>query len=545
MAQPPSAHPMIAKPAVLPGVASSTSTSTKTATNGEALERQLDALLKPTTLEDLARKGGQIKTMKERDLRELIRQSILTLMQSSTSLAGLDQEQLLDQVQGELKRTMAAKATERAEREALHTELAALTDRLTRTDAELEESTVENGSLRGQLADAEQETATLRAELEAAHSKAGMSGDLNAWAHEIDVQWFAGRHQRQRTEGASLLESLAGHLAACQQLLTDYPAAPPGIDAAGDVIARIKTLLALRQQDQGWIVELQKRQGAMLEEREKLRAERESGRVALDEELARSIEAEAQADHLAEQVTALQLRIVDLEARPTETAPAAVWNEELAELRERIAESQTHLEDASAARIRAERELATTATDRATAEGRLAESESQVTELTSLLQTLEAQVTDQRKTTDIARLASVEAEALRAEIEGLKLLLRDREAVLADERARVHADRDRHRADNAARLEAMRRVELALVQLKDQLAAAERQLAERDAERAVLLAEMEHVQKRPAPAPAAPLVLDRNAEVAALADELAVARNRAREAELRRNVSVRSPRLAT
>ena len=500
------------------------------ATNGSALERQLDALLTPTTIADLARQGGSIKTMKERELRELIRHALLTLMQSSTSVAAPDQEQLLDQVQGELQRTLAATAAERAEQEALRAELA--------------HATTAMGNLSLRLAEAEQAAATLRAEVLAAQSEAAMPGAPAAWAHAIDAQWFAGRHQRQHLAGASLLESLADHLTACQQLLAEYPATPPGVDAAGDVIARIETLLALRKQDQHWLAELQKRQGAMLAEREKLRAERESGHAARDEGVARTLAAEAQANHLAEQVAALQQRIVDLEARPTETDPAAVWNEELAELRERIAESQAHLEAASAARIRAERELASTATGRATAERRLAESDSRVTELTTLLQTLEAQLTDQRKITDIARLASIETEALRAEIEGLKLLLREREAVLADERARGHADRDRHRTDNATRLEAMRRVELALMQFKDQLAAAERLLAEGESERALLLAEVEQLRSRPAAVPAMPLLPERDAEIAALAGELAAARTRAQEAELRCCEAERSARQA-
>ena len=494
MDQPPPARPRIANPAIITGAAPGPTT----ATHGGVLERQLDALLKPTTVADLARRGGQIKAMKERDLRDLIRQSILTLMQGSPSLAGIDQEQLLDRVQAELVRSMAAKATERAERESLLAELAALGERQARTNAESAAVAAELDRLRRRLADAEQEAATLRAGLEAAHSDAGVSRELDAWAHEIDALWFAGRHQRQRAPGTSLLESLASHLAACQQLLADYPASPPGSDPAGDVIARIKALAALRLQDQGWIAELQKRQGVLLAEREQLQAERDSGQAALDEESARSIEAEAHADHLAEQVAALQQRIVDLEALPTETAPVAVWHEELAELRERIAESQARLDDASAARIRAERELATAATGRTTAERRLAESTAQVSELSGRLQTLEAQITDQRKTTDLARLASVEAEALRAEIEGLKLLLRERESVLADERARAHADRDRHRVENANRLDAMRRVELALVQLKDQLAAAEGLLAERDAECGRLRAALSEAQASPA-----------------------------------------------
>jgi hypothetical protein len=162
MAQPPSACPPLAKPAIRPEAASSVSTSTMNATNGSALERQLDALLTPTTIADLARQGGSIKTMKERELRELIRHALLTLMQSSTSVAAPDQEQLLDQVQGELQRTLAATAAERAEQEALRAELA--------------HTTTAMGNLSLRLAEAEQAAATLRAEVLAAQSEAAMPG---------------------------------------------------------------------------------------------------------------------------------------------------------------------------------------------------------------------------------------------------------------------------------------------------------------------------------------------------------------------------------
>lgn len=503
--------------------------------NGEELGRQLDTIIKPTTVEDLARKGGPIKAVKERDLRELINRSLLSLLENSTSISGAEQERILDKVQAELRKSMGAHAAEKAEQQRTLAENQALNNRLLQLEREHGERAGEVGDLRAQLSDAGQQLAGLRAELELQRTAAAAPTDPDRWAKAIDDQWFAGRHRRDADrrgtdQGETLADALAAHLAGCAQLLADYPSTPPGSDPAGDVVARLKTLLALRVQDQTWIAELQKRQAALMGERDGLRAERDEARGALDAELQRSIEAEERAD-------ALEARLAEPSHEQMLAAPSAALEDELAELRDRVQESQSRLDDALSARTRAERELAGAASGRAAAEARLSDADTRLAEAVERVRILEGQLGDQRRTTDLARLASVEAEALRTEAEGLKRLLHEREQILAQEREKAHADREKHRADNSTRLEAMRRVESALAILREQLSTAERLLVERTAEVEALRAATPAVRTEI-------VTIDRAVEVSAMAGQLVAARAALSAASAERTDADRARRVA-
>ncbi len=504
---------------------------------GRQLDRQLDAIFRPTTVEDLARKGGQLKAVKERDLRELIRQSLLQLLQGGTGLAADQQERILDQVQADLKRAVGARAAEEAERQSLQAGLAAL-------EYEHAERAAELGSLRAQLADARQEVADLRTEAElrdvqaadaraatASHQRALPADGGESWAEVIDEAFFAGRHRRDAGDGRSAIgepvaDALQNHIAACDALLTDYAADPPGGDPAGDIIARLRELLARRTMDQNWIAELQKRQVVLM-------TERDEARTALEAELARVVEAEERLHDIERTLqesagsTAGQISAVRF------SAPEAALEAELNELRELVSEGQARLDEAISARTRAERELAGSASGKAIAERRLLDAEAQLAAAREQLAELESQHTDQRRTTDLARLASVEAEALRAEVDGLKRLLHDREQVLAGER-------ERHRADNAQRLDAIRRVEQALMGLRDQLAECERALAERDAE----LGELRARLADGAPADPELRAAERTAELTALEAEAAAAKRSSTVALAARDAAQRESRLA-
>ncbi len=553
MNQPPrSARPIIqqnVQPPVIPPAARVMQREITETSNGDQLERQLDAIMRTTTVEDLAKRGGQLKTVKERDLRELIRQSLLQLLQSSTAISEGEQERILDQVQGELKKAMHARASEQAEHLALTTENKGLHGRLAQLEREHGERAGEVGHLRAVLAEAEAQAHTLRAELDLERLSSKPLAGTERWAKAVDEAWFAGRHRRESARrgtdhAETLADSLHGHLASCDQLLTDYPATPPGSDAAGDVLARVKALIALRVRDQSWIAELQGRSATLLTERSVLQGERDSlvlerdvlirerdaARAAVDAELQRTIELEAQIEDL-------DLLLANAPDAALHTTSASVESE-LAEVRDRLADTLSRLEDAARIKSRLEQELATAAGIRATAEHRTGLAQAQVAEFTLRVQELQSQLGDQRRTTDLARRASVEAETVRGEVEGLRKLLADREHVLAGERQKYHQERDKHRSDTTTRLDAIRRFEQALLALKDQLSERERQLAEAHAELEVLRA-------APTPAVIAPLqAADRAGEIAALVNEIASTRSQVTLLSAARDQAERGQRLA-
>ncbi len=551
-------RPVVALPPVAAVVQQREVTQTS---NGDQLEKQLDAIIRTTTVEDLAKRGGQLKTVKERDLRELIRQSLLQLLQSSTAISAGEQERILDQVQSELKRSMGARATEQAEHLALTTENQALHGRLAQLEREHGDRAGEVGQLRALLAEAEAQAHALRAELERGQLAAKPLAGPERWAKVVDETWFAGRHRREverrgTDHAETLADALQGHLATCTQLLADYPASPPGADASGDVLARLRALLALRTRDQSWISELQGRSATLLTdrstlqherdtlvlERDALRAERASlvlerddARSAVDGELQRTIELETQIEELDQQLANGQAGLGQAALSVSDSSVES----ELAEVRDRLSDTLSRLEDAARVKSRLEQELATTAGIRAAAEHRTTIAQAQVTEAETRVRELQTQLGDQRRTTDLARRASVEAEALRGEVEGLRTLLAEREQVLAGEREKYHQERDKHRADTTTRLEAIRRFEQALLALKDQLSERERQLAEAQSELEVL---------RAAP-PAAAVVVTaagpaRSAEIAALVAELANSRGTAAAANAARDHAERAQRLA-
>jgi chromosome segregation ATPase len=396
------------------------------------LDRQLNAILRPTTVEDLARKGGPIKAVKERELRELIRQALLQILATTPMPATLDQEQILDRVQGELRQVVGQRAAEQQQVDELARINHDLSEQFARLESEQGDRAGELGLLRAQLADAE------------------------SLAHQ------------QR-------DALTTHVALVRELLSEYPPETPIADASEEILARIRILRDLRRQDQGWVSELQKRQHALMTERETIRTQ-------LEAELDRSIQAEVANDEL-------RARIAELEAqgagRTLLAGPEPALVAELADLRERLGETVARLDAAEAARLKAERDLAGTSGGRAAAERRLADTEAKLLTTESRLREVEGQLTDQRRTTDLARLASVEVEALRAEIAGLRLRADQDATALADERAASQAERDKHRADNLTRVDAMRRVETALTALRAQLADRERELAASQAELAM------------------------------------------------------------
>ena len=489
--------------------------------NGEALNRQLDAIIRPTTVEDLAKKGGQLKAVKERDLRELIRQSLLQLLASETAMSGAEQERILDRVQGELKKKMTAHAGEQAERLALAAENQALQGRMQQLEQDHADRAGELGRLRASLATAQREVIELRADLDrqallAPQPMTAATSD-EPWARAVDEAWFSGRQRREAARGGTpagelLSTALQGHLATCTELLAEYAANPPGGDAAADVLARIRVLLSVRVRDQTWISELQQRATIVA-------AERDEARAAAEAELQRTIEIEAQLDELTAQLAAYEAGVAERddliagrdaalveadaalvaahaelashaaheERTPYLTLPDTSRDGEMTELRDRLDDAVRRSEDAVRARTRVEQDLAAAAGGRAAAEHHLAGAENRLASAEQRVRDLQQQLGDQRKTTDIARLASVEVEAQRAEVTGLKKLLHEREQTLAGERDRAHADRDRHRADGAVRLEALKRVEQALLVLRDQL-------AERDIECATLHAQLAEAQ---------------------------------------------------
>lgn len=337
--------------------------------DNDQLERQLSAILRPTTVEDLARKGGPLKTVNERDLRELIRQSLLQLLATETSLGGAEQERILDRIQGELKKRMTAHAAEQAERLALVADHQVLQTRLAQLEQDYQKSV---GDLQ-----------RLRAEVPPLSTPQPLpTPQLNEdGQRSLDEAFFAGGQQREAARfGTSLSDAVTAalhrHLGVCTALLATMVAEPAGVDAAADVVARIRLLVETRTRDRQWIVELQQRLS-------EVSAERDEARAAAEAELQHTIEVETQRDEL------------------------------------------------------------------------LAASEEAA----------------QRKTTSLARPAAVDAEALRSEVDGFKTLLRERELVLANERAR-------HRADSGVHLQALKRVEQALLALHEQLAERDRQLAD-------------------------------------------------------------------
>jgi len=346
----------------------------------------------------------------------------------------------------------------------------------------------------------------------------------------------------------------------CRELLAEYEVNPQGTDAAGDVLARIRALIGVHVRDQQWITELQARSATIA-------TERDAAHAAAEAELQHTIEVETRLEELAEQLAVYEAGVAERDALiagrdaalaevdaalaeakmalatseaarterlPVLTLPDTERDGEVSELRDRLDDAVRRLEDAVRARTRIEQDLATAAGARAAAEHRLSLIESQVAQADQRNRELQMQLGDQRKTTDLARLASVEAEALRAEVEGLKKLLHEREHVLATERDRAHADRDRHRADGAVRLEALKRVELALLAMREQLAERDRQLAERSADlaaaqidaaerhAAVLAAQKEASQSEIAPAGP-----DRSLEHAALVQATILSRQHA------------------
>lgn len=443
-----------------------------------ALDRQLDAIMRPTTVEDLARKGGQLKTVKERDLRELIRQSLLQLLASETSITGAEQERILDRVQSELKKKMIAHAGEQAERLALAAENQGLQGRLAQLETELVDRASEQGRLSGLLADVQAEAAELRAE-----------------------------HARQALTAQPLLSddsALRDANGALQQQLTV---------ALGE---RDEARLAAEAELQH-TVEIE----AQLDELNAAISAYEAGIAERDELLAGrdAALAEADADLAAARAALIESEAARDERQPVLTLPDPDREAELSELRDRLDDAQRRLDDAARARTRIEQDLAAAAGGRAAAEHRMAIADAQLVTNEQRLRELQQQLGDQRKTTDLARLASVEAEALRAEVDGLKKLLGEREVVLAGERERAHADRDRHRADGAARLEAFKRVEQALMTQREQLAERDRQLAERTAELDALRA-----AGSSAAVVVAPVVASRTAEVEALTAAVATTR---------------------
>ncbi len=499
--------------------------------NGEALNRQLDAIIRPTTVEDLAKKGGQLKAVKERDLRELIRQSLLQLLASETAMSSAEQERILDRVQGELKKKMTAHAGEQAERLAVAAENQALHGRMQQLEQDHADRAGELGRLRASLATAQREVIELRADLDrqALLAPQPMTAGTNEepWARAVDEAWFSGRQRREAARGGTptgelLSTALQGHLATCAELLADYAANPPGGDAAADVLARIRVLLAVHVRDQTWISELQQRATVVA-------GERDDARAAAEAELQRTIEIEAQLDELTAQLAAYEAGVAERddliagrdaalaeadaalvaahadlaahaaheERTPYLTLPDTSRDGELTELRDRLDDALRRCEDAVRARTRVEQDLAAAAGGRAAAEHHLVGAENRLASAEQRVRDLQQQLGDQRKTTDIARLASVEVEAQRAEVTGLKNLLHEREQTLAGERDRAHADRDRHRADGAVRLEALKRVEQALLVLRDQL-------AERDAECATLQAQLAEAQAQSQAAAAPP-----------------------------------------
>ena len=176
--------PPVAKPA---GSAAGLVTTTTTTSNGDQLEAQLDGLLKPTTVEDLVRTGKtqNLKTLKESQLRELIRQAVSTVMARS---GGADEE-TLDRIQAELKRTLAERAKADNERQLLvdrlakaegdldieHERIRELLDRLAQAEAGLAADRISDGGerqiLEDRLAKLEAELATERLDLAAARAR--------------------------------------------------------------------------------------------------------------------------------------------------------------------------------------------------------------------------------------------------------------------------------------------------------------------------------------------------------------------------------------
>ncbi len=431
---------------------------TDTPADNDHVERQLSAILRPTTVEDLARKGGPLKMVKERDLRELIRQSLLQLLASETSLGGAEQERILDRIQGELKKRMTAHAAEQAERLALVGDHQVLQAHLAQVEQDYQKSV--------------DEVQRLRAEALLLPQPLPQPALNEDGPRALDAAFFAGRQQREAARFGTPLSdavtaALHSHLGVCTELLATMVTEPAGVDAAADVVARIRLLVETRMRDQQWIIELQQRISDVS-------AERDEARAAAEAELQHTIEVETQRDELLA-ASAVTESAAGMQRMPVMTLPDTQRDGEISAVREQLAAALAAQEEAQRSATRANHDLATVQAARHAAEQRVSVTETQLTLSEQRQRELQQQLGDQRKTTDLARLASVEAEAMRREVDGFKTLLREREQVLASERAR-------HRADGAVHLQALKRIEQALLVLREQLAERDQQLAEARAE---------------------------------------------------------------
>jgi hypothetical protein len=243
-----------------------------------AIDAQLDALAKRTTLEDLARAGKKnLKTLSERQLKEWIREALTRVISSTHStVSNEEQERMLAATRAELGRLMSESGSAASEKEALEAQIAQLkTDRMTLAGerdglfarvADLERRL---DAAAGQIADAEalaagaegeEDSGQLREELErlyarvaAAESERGtlkktlaqrlVSGSaVSAALLELDELCYGGRHLAAAQESASGDEAAfyadeAAAKAVADALARDLPALSSALAAAVPTIS--------------------------------------------------------------------------------------------------------------------------------------------------------------------------------------------------------------------------------------------------------------------------------------------------------------------
>ncbi len=327
--------------------------SVTTTSNAPEVERRLDGLIQRTTVEDLVKTGRvrNLKTVSERDLRELIRQLVTqTIAKHASGLEAADRERVLASVQGELKQTLAAHQDEAARRQAL-------ADRVTALERELAEE-------RDRLevaAETAAELSTRTQDLEAALAAAGRVTVRDPGAEtlvqsvlELDAERFAGQH-RAAAEGTGR----GGDVLRAAALDT--------IDAASHRIEVLEEALAAATKPSGPDPEVMRRLDASVQQAAAAEAASAAVRATKDA-LARQLEqaaTEMQALRAAKRMD--ESRIARFEADLAAAAARPALDQALAEAQRRIAIADQARAAAAAERDTAVRRVAALERDLAAA----------------------------------------------------------------------------------------------------------------------------------------------------------------------------------
>ena len=428
-------------PSGLSPTVATTTTSSTTSSNGAALERQLDSLMTATTVEDLAKKKtGTVKTMKESQLRELIRQSMASVLESvSADLSAASRDALQARLQDDVKKAMSDRASAANAQQRLQDELSLLHARVGELERERAELAARLGEVR---TDAFRRTSGSDAALEETRrTLAQVSADLErvtAAHRELVAAILVLDGQTPDTadlvqagsEAEAVLSGMAAWHEEARTLLSSVDAS--GLASRlGDDLARLRALVEARDKDGAWIADQQRNIASLRAELEAakgriragddtaiLRQERDAGSAREQATAARLVATEArlrQADDARQaaealvaqavaaraaaqtQVTATERRMGDqvLEA----TAARDQTTREASSLRARIGGLESALAAADAARARAQSELAAAQKNDSSA--------AELARLSELLATAETKRADAER-----RTAMIDAQAM-------------------------------------------------------------------------------------------------------------------------------------